>query len=265
MKTFGQSRGLLLVLAAVAGGRGRRGPGRRRCRREHAAGRLRLAHAERPRAPDQTPDVEVRFVPLDARVTRLLAQDTWESLRSLVESRRAAIDSVAHATASPVPAWRWSRSSASAPNARFDPQTLTVMARSREFRPLGIVPFSGQFTSQQLNVREQVSGIFLFEEDLPVNDSFTFLYAGMTSDDWQGKQRTLDRERARVASRERASVRETTTSSSGGADSVATDSGRRTARAEPRSDGETSKGHAPRVPLRRVQARVMVQDRRTPA
>ena len=44
-----------------------------------------------------TPDIGVRFVPLDARVTRLLAKDSWESLRSLVESRRVAIDSVAHA------------------------------------------------------------------------------------------------------------------------------------------------------------------------
>jgi hypothetical protein len=95
-------------------------------------------------------------------------------------------------------------------NARFDPQTLTVMVRSREFRPLGIVPFSGRFTSQQLDVREQVSGIYLFEEDLPVNDSFTVMYAGQASDDWQGKQRVLDRERARVALRERADVHDTT-------------------------------------------------------
>ena len=61
------------------------------------------------------------------------------------------------------------------------------------------MPFSGRFTSQQLDVREQVSGIYLFEEDLPVNDSFTVSYAGQTSDDWQGKQPVLDRERARVA------------------------------------------------------------------
>ena len=40
----------------------------------------------------RTPDIEVRFVPLDARVTRLLAKDSWESLPSVVESKRAAID-----------------------------------------------------------------------------------------------------------------------------------------------------------------------------
>ena len=158
----------------------------------------------------RTPDVEVRFVPLDARVTRLLARDSWESLRSVVESKRTSIDSVANAAGVSRPGLALVTFFGQRVNARFDPQTLTVSARSREFRPLGIVPFSGRFTSQQLNVREQVSGIYLFEEDLPVNDSFTVLYAGQSSDDWQGKQRSLDRERARVASRERGSVRDTT-------------------------------------------------------
>ena len=35
-------------------------------------------------------------MPLDIRVTRLLARDSWESLRSLVHSRRPAIDSMAN-------------------------------------------------------------------------------------------------------------------------------------------------------------------------
>jgi len=152
----------------------------------------------------------MRFVPLDVRVTRLLARDSWESLRSLVESRRASIDSVDNTAGVSRPGLALVTFFAQRANARFDPQTLTIMVRSRELRPLGIVPFSGRFTSQQLNVREQVSAIYVFEEDLPVNDSFTVLYGGQTSDDWGGKQRILDRERTRVALRARAQVRDTT-------------------------------------------------------
>ncbi len=150
-----------------------------------------------------TADTDVRFVPLDARVTRLLARDSWASLRSLVESRRRSIDSLATAAGISRPGLALVTFFGQRANARFDPQTLTVMVRSRELRPLGIVPFSGRFNSQQLEVREQVSGIYLYEEDLPVNDSFTISYAGQTSDDWQRKQPVLDRERARVALRER--------------------------------------------------------------
>jgi hypothetical protein len=151
----------------------------------------------------RTADTDVRFVPLDARVTRLLARDSWASLRSLVESRRRSIDSLATAAGISRPGLALVTFFGQRANARFDPQTLTVIVRSRELRPLGIVPFSGRFNSQQLDVREQVSGIYLYEEDLPVNDSFTISYAGQTSDDWQRKQPVLDRERARVALRER--------------------------------------------------------------
>lgn len=163
----------------------------------------------------RTSDIEVRFVPLDVRVTRLLARDSWESLRSLVESRRPSIDSVANLSGVSRPGLALVTFQGQAANARFDPQSLTVVVRSREFRPLGIVPFSGRFTSQQLNVREQVSAIYVFEEELPVNDSFTISYAGQESSDWQLKQPSLDRERARVALRARAHTR---------GDSVATDS-----------------------------------------
>src|SRR5262245_5482871 len=98
----------------------------------------------------RTADLDVRFVPLDPRVTRLLAKDSWESLRSVVESRRAAIDSVANATGVSRPGLALVTFFGQRANARFDPQTLSVLVRSREFRPLGIVPFSGRFTSQQL-------------------------------------------------------------------------------------------------------------------
>jgi hypothetical protein len=164
----------------------------------------------------RTSDIDMRFVPLDVRVTRLLARDSWESLRTLVESRRPSIDSVANRAGVSRPGLALVTFFGQRPTARFDPQTLTVLVRSREFRPLGIVPFSGRFTSQQLDVREQVSAIYLFEEDLPVNDSFTVVYAGQSSDDWQTKQRVLDRERARVASRERGTlVRDTVRADSG--------------------------------------------------
>ncbi|HEX3234306.1 MAG TPA: hypothetical protein VHR41_08905 [Gemmatimonadales bacterium] len=156
-----------------------------------------------------TPDIEVRFVPLDQRVTRLLAKDSWESLQSLVQSRRAAIDSVASMAGVSRPGLALVTFFGQRTNARFDPQTLTVGVRNRIFRPLGIVPFSGRFTGQQLDVREQVSGVFLFEQDLPVDDSFTVSYNGVTSGDWTTKQRQLDRERARVALRARADVRDT--------------------------------------------------------
>jgi hypothetical protein len=158
----------------------------------------------------RTDEIEVRLVPLDERVTRLLAPDSYRSLRGLVESRRAAIDSIAARSGTSRPGLALVTFFGQRAGTRFDPQTLTLSVRNDLLRPLGIVPFTPRFNSQQLEVREQVSGIFLFEEELPVGDSFSFGYGGRNSDDWQNKQRLLDRERARVAARARVDRRDTT-------------------------------------------------------
>jgi hypothetical protein len=148
-------------------------------------------------------EIEVRVVPLDLRVTRLLARDSYESLNGLVQSRRRAIDSVASAAGISRPGLALVTFFGQQPGARYDPQNLSLLVRNRVYRPLGIVPFTPRFTSQQLEVREQVSAIYLFEESLPVTDDFSLSYAGLSSENWSRKQPTLDRERARVASRAR--------------------------------------------------------------
>lgn len=148
-------------------------------------------------------ELEVRLLPLDERVTRLLARDSYQSLQSLVHSRRSSIDSLAKLSGISAPGLALVTFFGGREGARFDPQTLTLVIRNGVLRPRGIVPFSPRFTSQQLNVREQVSAIFLFDELLPVTDDFSFSYQGRNSEDWQNKQRLLDRERGRVAARSR--------------------------------------------------------------
>lgn len=160
-------------------------------------------------------EIEVRFLPLDERVLRLLAGDSYASLRSLVHSKRASIDSIANQAGVSRPGLALVTFFGLQSNARFDPQTLTLVIRNRVFRPLGIVPFTPRFSSQQLNVRDQVSGVYLFQEDIPVTDSFTMSYNGLVSDDWQTKQRILDRERASVAAKSRVARPDTTPPGSG--------------------------------------------------
>jgi hypothetical protein len=68
------------------------------------------------------------------------------------------------------------------------------------YRPSGIVPFSSNFNSQQLDVRQQASGLLLFEATLPVFEPFSVSY-GTASSDWEGKLTRIQRERARVMGR----------------------------------------------------------------
>ena len=155
-------------------------------------------------------DLEIRFVPLDHRVMPLLARDAYQSLRALIETHRRGIDSVASRSGVSQPGLALVSFFGQRPDVRFDAQTLTLLIRNRVFQPLGTIPISPKFTSQQLGVREQASAIYLFEEDIPVDDSFTLTYADLQSEDWQQKQSVLDRERARVSARARIERRDTT-------------------------------------------------------
>jgi hypothetical protein len=154
-------------------------------------------------------DLEIRFVPLDPRITPLLARDAYHALRTLVETNRRAIDSVASRAGVAQPGLALVSFFGQRSDVRFDPQTLVLLIRNRLFRPLGTIPINARFTSGQLGVREQASAIYLFEETIPVDDSFTLSYGSLISDDWQRKQPALDQERARVAARARVERRDT--------------------------------------------------------
>jgi hypothetical protein len=154
-------------------------------------------------------ELEIRFIPLHRELAPLLAPDAFQALHGVVEANRHRIDSVASRSGVSQPGLALVSYFGLKPDVRFDSQTLTLLIRTRVFQPLGIVALSPKFTSGQLGVREQASAIYVFEEDLPVNDSFTVSYNGLSSADWQGKLGLLDRERARVAARARGERRDT--------------------------------------------------------
>lgn len=156
----------------------------------------------------QNDELEIRFVPLDHRVTRLLARDAYQSMQGLVDNNRRAIDSVASRAGVSQPGLALVTFFGRRPDVHFDAQTVTLLLRNRVFRPLGTIPLTPRFTSGQVGVRDQASAIYVFEESLPVDDSFTLSYAALTSDDWQTKQSRLERERARVSARAREQPRD---------------------------------------------------------
>jgi hypothetical protein len=156
-------------------------------------------------------DIEIRFVPLQRQLAPLMATDAYNALQGLVTANRARIDSVASRRGVAQPGLALVTFFGVRSNARFDPQILTLQIHNRVYQPLGTVPLSPRFTSGQLGMREQASAIYVYEEEIPVNDSFTYSYGSLVSSDWQIKQSLLDRERARVSARSRGGERGDTT------------------------------------------------------
>jgi hypothetical protein len=154
-------------------------------------------------------DLDIRFVPINPKIMPLMAPDAFQSFRSLIETHRRGIDSIAARAGVSQPGIALVSFFGQRPDVRFDAQILTLLVRNRALRPLGTIPLSPRFTSQQLGVREQASALYLFEEEIPVDDSFTVSYGALSSEDWQGKLPILDRERARVSARSRTEPRDT--------------------------------------------------------
>ena len=157
----------------------------------------------------QNDDLEIRLVPLDYRVTRLLARDAYQSMVGLLNNNRQNIDSVATRAGVSQPGLALVTFFGRRPDVHFDAQTLTLLIRNRVFRPIGTIPLAPRFTSGQVGVREQASAIYVFEESIPVDDSFTLSYGALTSSDWETKQTTLGRERARISAMAREQPRDT--------------------------------------------------------
>ncbi len=121
-----------------------------------------------------TGTLEIQVLPLDEQVIRLLAEHptlVMVTFRGIV------------------------------PQARFNPEELSITSRGRLFRPIGIVPLSPTWSSFQLDARQQAAAIYLFEPGIGVREELTVSYQGMASDAWSRSIRLLDQERARVKAR----------------------------------------------------------------
>jgi len=143
-------------------------------------------------------EIDLRFVPLDQRLTSLLSQDGATALDRLVDHHRAAIDSAGRDAGVTEPGLALVTFYGLKDGVRFDPQLVTITARGRLLRPLAIVPLSPRFGGGQLDARESAMAIYLYEELLPVWDPFTVSYGTLTSADWSQRLPTLDRERQRL-------------------------------------------------------------------
>lgn len=148
-----------------------------------------------------TANLSIRVLPLDEHVIRLLAPDTYASLRELKRTRASDMAAVSRpgmsdsATAFVVTFFGLQ------PDTRFDPDQLYLSSQNIFFRPVGIVPLTPRWSEGTLGQREQAVAIYLFQSGLPILQPFTVFYGDQRSDAWDSILRTLDSERSRVLGR----------------------------------------------------------------
>jgi len=150
----------------------------------------------------QLAGVQVKAIPLDEGVIRLLSPDSYRALRDLQESRRAELAAVARRSGLQQYRLWYVSYFGLAPEARFSPNELTITNNGRDFRPVDVVPLTARFGENRLQLRETQSAIYLFDGALDVSQPLTVrVETASDGETWTAILRRMERERALVRSR----------------------------------------------------------------
>ena len=165
-------------------------PGYGTLRQDDVAVRLQLA------------GVQVKAIPLDEGVIRLLSPDSYRALRDLQESRRGELAAIARRYGLQQYRLWYVSYFGLAPDARFSPNEFTLTNNGRDFRPLEFVPLTARFGENRLQQRETQSAIYLFDGALDVSQPLTVrVETASDAESWTAILRRMERERALVRSR----------------------------------------------------------------
>ena len=143
----------------------------------------------------------VRATPLEESVIRVLAPDSYRSLRDRRDSERDRI--AALATRYGVRRFSiWSISYyALEPDVRFSPMDVLISSVGRDFRPIELIPLTSGFGQNRLDQRDTQSALYLFDEAVDVNQPLVLTVETARSSGWQETLQLIERERALVRSR----------------------------------------------------------------
>ena len=145
-------------------------------------------------------NVQLRVLPLNELILRLLASDSYSALHSLREAQTEEADNVAVLYGGDGELFLVTIFAA-VEQAQFDPELLTIISRNRLFRPIRILPASPLWNQHRLVQRETATAVYVFEDGIAILEPFTVEYGGIRSDQWGSTLRRIERERARIQAR----------------------------------------------------------------
>lgn len=146
--------------------------------------------------------LQVRAIPLDETVIRVLSPDSYRALRDLVSSQGDRLRELQRRTALPrLSLWYVSFFALQQGETRFSPMEFNISNVGRDFQPLDVIPLSPGFGSQRLRQREVQHALYIFDGQVDVNQPLAIVYETARNDEWSILLQRIERERALVRSR----------------------------------------------------------------
>lgn len=147
--------------------------------------------------------LQVRAIPMDERIIRLLSPDSYRALRDLLASKEQQLQGVKERNRLPAYSiWYVSFFAIEQGETRFSPQEFIISNTGRDFRPLDMVPLTPGFGEYRLKQREVQSALLVFDGQIDLNQPVTAqLETTVSVTDWNSVLQRIERERALVRSR----------------------------------------------------------------
>jgi hypothetical protein len=147
--------------------------------------------------------LQVRAIPLDERIIRLLSPDSYRALSELLTSKERQLLTIKERNRLPAYSiWYVSFFALEQGETRFSPQEFIISNTGRDFRPLDMVPLTPGFGEYRLKQREVQSALLVFDGQIDVNQPVSAqLESTPSGTDWNTVLQRIERERSLVRSR----------------------------------------------------------------
>ncbi len=146
--------------------------------------------------------LQVRAIPLDETVIRVLSPDSYRAMHEIVASQLERLNAIQRRTALPrLSLWYVSFFAVEQGETRFSPMEFNISNVGRDFQPVDVIPLSPGFGSQRLRQREVQSGLYVFDGQVDVNQPLAIVYETARNDEWSLLLHRIERERALARSR----------------------------------------------------------------
>ena len=146
--------------------------------------------------------LQVRALPLDETVIRVLSPDSYRAMRDLVASQGERLGAIQRRSGlSRLSLWYVSFFAIEQGETRFSPMEFNISNVGRDFQPLDVIPLSPGFGSQRLRQREVQAALYVFDGQVDVNQPLAIVYETARNEEWSLLLHRIERERALVRSR----------------------------------------------------------------
>jgi hypothetical protein len=146
--------------------------------------------------------LQVRAIPLDETIIRLLSPDSYRALRDLVTSQQRNLEATGRRTGlRSFDLWYVSFFGTEQGETRFSPMEFILTSVGRDFRPIEVLPVTSGFGEQRLRQRDTQSAVYVFDPQIDINQPLIVQYESVSSSDWSLVLSRIERERALVRSR----------------------------------------------------------------